>query len=141
RGRLHANMNITVQDHIRQYYEARADRFAEPYRHIGEGKEFQELPSPEGYVAAPASVLEACGFYFLNVLKRDFGSVYVFQANADGTETFGILATTDGDDAYLEVYGAQGEALGAALLGRSQRRVDWTEVGTVRRRAGIEGFE
>jgi hypothetical protein len=92
----------TALDGVRRFYEARAGRFGEPYRHIGDGKEFAALP--------PA-VLEACGFYFLNVLGRDNGSVCAFQADAAGVPTFGVLATSDGGDAHLEVYGAGGELL------------------------------
>jgi hypothetical protein len=128
-------------NNVRRFFEARADRYAEPYRHIGGGKEFAELPRPDEYVAAPPAVLEACGFYFLNVLKRDNGSVYVFQADAAGTPAFGVLATSDGSDAHLEVYGAAGELIGAALVDRSRSAVVWSERDAVRRRAGIEGFE
>lgn len=96
---------------------------------------------PDAYVAAPSPVLEACGFYFLNVLQRDNGSVYVFQADADGTATFGVLATTDGSNAHLEVYGAAGDLIGSALIDRSGPSVDWADRDAVRRRAGIEGFE
>jgi hypothetical protein len=132
----------TQQDNVRRFYEARVDRFGEPYRHISSrGTEFIELPLPEDYVATPPPVLEACGFYFINVLQRDNGSIYVFQADADGTPTFGVLATSDGSDAYLEVYGVDGELFGAAILDRLALTVEWTELDTVRRRAGIEGFE
>ncbi len=130
----------TLPENVRRFFEARVDRYTEPYRHIGDGKEFAELPRPDEYVAAPPPVLEACGFYFLNVLKRDNGSVYVFQADADGTPTFGVLATSDGSDAHLEVYGAGGDLFGAALVDRSQPAVTWAEQDAVRRRAGIEGF-
>lgn len=128
-------------DEVRRFYDARAVCFGEPYRHIGDGKEFAELPRPDEYVAVPPTVLEACGFYFLNVLKRDNGSVYAFQADAAGVPTFGVLATSDGSDAHLEVYGPGGELLGAALVDRSGPAVAWADVTVVRRRAGIEGFE
>jgi hypothetical protein len=128
-------------DGVRRFYEARADRFGEPHRHIGDGKEFAALPRPDEYVPAPPAVLEACGFYFLNVLGRDNGSVYAFQADAAGTPTFGVLATSDGSDAHLEVYGAGGELLGAALVDRSVPALTWVEREAVRRRAGVEGFE
>jgi len=131
----------TLPDNVRRFFEARADWYREPYRHIGYGKEFAEIPRPDEYVAAPPPVLEACGFYFLNVLKRDTGSVYVFQADADGKPTFGVLATSDGSDAQLEEYGAGGELLGAALIERSRPAVTWADQAAVRRRAGIEGFE
>jgi hypothetical protein len=134
-------MNDVSSDNIRKFYERRADLYSEPYRHIGVGKEFGELPTPEYYVAVPSSVLEACGFYFLNVLKRDNGSVYVFQAEADGTPTFGVLATSDGSDCHLEVYGTGGELLGAAQIDRSRSLVHWMDRDFVRHRAGIEGFE
>jgi hypothetical protein len=130
-----------AQDSVRRYFEERASCYSEPHRHIGFGKEFGELPRPDEYVAAPPAVLEACGFYFLNVLKRDNGSVYVFQADADGVPTFGVLATSDGSDAHLEVYGAGGELLGAALVDRSRPALRWADQVAVRRRAGIEGFE
>lgn len=125
---------------VRRFFEARAACFGEPHRHIGEGKEFAELPRPDEYVPVPAVVLEACGFYFLNVLQRDNGSVYVFQADADGTPAFGVVATSDGSDAHLEVYGMAGELLGAALLDRLAPSVAWADVGAVRGRAGIDGF-
>jgi hypothetical protein len=128
-------------DHVRLFFESRADRFGEPYRHIGDGKEFAPLPRPDAYVPVPPGVLEACGFYFLNVLKRDNGSVYVFQADAAGTPVFGVLATTDGSDAHLEVYGVGGELRGAALVDRSRPAVAWADRDAVRRRAGIDGYE
>jgi hypothetical protein len=128
-------------DDVRQFFESRAGYYAEPYRHIGDGMEFGELPRPDEFVAAPPAVLEACGFYFLNVLKRDNGSVYVFQADANGTPTFGVLATSDGSDAHLEVYGEGGELLGAALIDRSLSVVAWADRAAVRSRAGIAGFE
>ncbi len=83
----------TQQQSVRQFFEARVDRFGEPYHHISSSPqaEFVKLPLPEEYVATPPPVLEACGFYFLNVLERDNGGVYVFQADADGTPTFGVL--------------------------------------------------
>src|SRR5262245_35991870 len=125
---------------VRRFFEERAASCSEPYRHIGDGKEFAKLPRPDEYVATPPAVLEACGFYFLNVLQRDNGSVYVFQADANGTPTFGVLATTDGSDAHLEVYGADGEPLGAALVDRAGPSVTWADPATVRGRAGINGF-
>lgn len=131
----------TVSDSVRRFFEARADHYSEPYRYIGAGKAFAELPRPDEFVAAPPAVLEACGFYFLNVLKRDNGSVYVFQADAAGTPTFGVLATSDGSDAHLEVYGTGGDLLGAALIDRARPAVTWADRAAVRRRAGIEGFE
>jgi len=133
----------TEAESVRRYFEARVDRFGEPYRHIGSGggTEFVELPHPEDYVPVPGPVLEACGFYYINVLGRDNGGVYVFQADADGTPTFGVLATSDGSDAYLEVYGAGGELFGAAVLDRLAMTAEWSDAAeAVRRRAGIDGF-
>jgi hypothetical protein len=128
-------------DNVRRYYEAQAHCFGEPHRYIGDGRDLSKVPRPDEYVAAPPSVLEACGFYFLNVLQRDNGSVYVFQADAEGTPTFGVLATSDGRDAYLEVYGEGGESMGAAHIDRSVPSLEWLDVQTVRYRAGIQGFE
>ena len=128
-------------DDVRRFFAARVACFGEPYRHIGDGKEFAALRRPDEYVAAPAAVLESCGFYFLNVLKRDNGSVYVFQADAGGTPTFGVLATSDGSDAHLEVYAAGGELLGAALVDRSGPVLTWADRAAVRGRAGIDGFQ
>lgn len=128
-------------EHVRPIYEARAACFGEPYRHIGDGKEFAELPRPGEYVATPPAVLEACGFYFLNVLKRDNGSVYAFEADADGTPTYGVLATSDGSDAHLEVFGASGLLLGAALIDRTGPTIGWADQPAIRWRAGIDGFE
>src|SRR2546421_4927013 len=116
---------------VRRFYEARAASFAEPYRVIGAGMELDQLPQPDDYVEVPPAVLEACGFYFLNVLQRDNGSVYVFRADAGGTATFGVLASSDGSDRALEVYGAAGALLGAALVDRGA--VAWQDRAAVRR--------
>jgi len=67
--------------------------------------------------------------------------VYVFQAEVEGAPAFGVLATSDGSDAYLEVYGASGQSYGAALVDRSRPALAWTDVTAVRRRGGIEGFD
>lgn len=131
---------MSVSSDVHRFFDARAACFGEPHRHIGGGKEFDALPRPDEYVAVPPAVLEACGFYFLNVLRRDNGSVYVFQVNAEGTPTFGVLATSDGSDAHLEVYGAGGEPLGAALVDRSGPTLVWADQVVVRGRAGIDGF-
>jgi hypothetical protein len=115
---------------VRRFYEARARSFSEPYQVIGVGMEMDQLPQPDDYVEVPSSVLEACGFYFLNVLQRDNGSVYVFRADANGTPTLGVLATSDGSDRALEVYGSTGELLGAALV--EHGAVAWQERAAVR---------
>jgi hypothetical protein len=123
---------------IRQFYMDRADRFAEPVFHIGEGREFVPLPRPGGFEETPPAVLEACGFYYINVMKRDLGGVHVFQANVSGTTTFAVLATTDGDAAHLEVYSGAGELIGAALLD-APGALSWADRLVVRRRAGGVG--
>lgn len=121
----------TPPESVRKFYESRAASFAEPYRVIGVGMELDEIPQPDDYVEVPPALLEACGFYFLNVLQRDNGSVYTFRADADGTPTFGVLATSDGGDRALELYGVSGELLGAALMDRGA--VVWRDRAAVRR--------
>jgi hypothetical protein len=123
---------------IRQFYEEQAALFAEPVLHIGEGREFVPLPRPGGFEETPPAVLEACGFYYVNVLKRDLGGVHVFRATAGGTTTFAVLATTDGDAAHLEVYGAAGERIGAALFD-APGALTWADRQVVRRRAAGVG--
>jgi hypothetical protein len=125
---------------IRQFYMDRADRFAEPTLHIGEGQEFVPLPRPGGFEETPPAVLEACGFYYINVMKRDLGGVHVFRATAGGTTTFAVLATTDGDAAHLEVYGAAGDQIGAALLDAPAALI-WADREVVRRRARGVGLD
>ena len=51
------------------------------------------------------------------------------------------LLTGGYSDAHLEVYGLDGELMGAALIDRSQPALVWAGQAAVRRRAGIEGFE
>lgn len=118
-------------DDVRRFFEALAGSFSEPYRVIGDGKQLERLPLPDEFVEVPPSVLEACGFYFLNVLQRDNGSVYVFTADVDGMSVFGVLATSDGPDRALEVYGSSGELLGAGLVDSGM--VSWRNLDALRR--------
>lgn len=125
-------------ENVLRFYVERADRFEDPFQNLGAAQEFFRLPSPEGFVEVPGPVLEAVGYYSLNVMQRDLGGVFLFRANAYGTMTFGVLATSDGDEAHLEVYGVGGQLLGAALLGGPglpRSVVTWVDRPKVRRRA------
>ena len=54
--------------------------------------------------------------------------------------TFGVLAATDGSATHLEVYGAGGEWLDAALIDTLAPSLTWAERDAVRGSAGIDGF-
>lgn len=78
--------------------------------------ELEQLPAPDDFDPIPPGVLEACGYYYFNVMLRDNGSVYVFRADADGTPVYGVLTTSDGGDYWLEVYATDGDLLCAARM-------------------------
>lgn len=119
-------------DSVRRYFEARAAALTgDVWRLVGPGNELDELPAP-AYGPAPAGVREACGYYDLNVVQRDNGSLYVFRANADGTPVFGVLTTSDGGDYWLELYGADGALLGAARM--DSGFILWRDRDAVRRK-------
>jgi hypothetical protein len=106
-----------LPENVRRFFEARADALTgDVWRVIGEGTELEQLPAPDDFDPLPAAVLEACGYYYFNVMRRDNGSVHVFRADADGTPVYGILTTSDGGDSWLEVYGSGGDLLGSARM-------------------------
>lgn len=105
-----------LAESVRLFFEARASALAEPGDVLRPRGEIRKLREPDDLEAVPGSVLEACGFYFLNVQEQDNGRVYVFRADAAGVPTFGVIATSDGTDRWLEVYGTDGALLGAGRM-------------------------
>jgi ribosomal protein S27E len=90
---------------------------------------------PNGEVARgwPERVIEAYRFYERAVMSRDNGTVGVFQWALDGQPLYVVQCDTDGSGGYLELYDADGSALGYART-RLSCPV-WTSRAVVRRRA------
>jgi hypothetical protein len=129
-----------LPENVRQFFEARADALTgDVWRVIGEGLELEQLPAPDDFDPLPPAVLEACGYYVMNVERRDNGSVRVFRADAGGTWVYGVLTTSDGGDYWLEVYGADGGLLGAARMGSGL--ILWRDREAVRSKTWDGGLE
>jgi hypothetical protein len=63
-----------LPENVRRYFEARADALTGDVRRVlGEGRELEQLPAPDDFDPLPAAVLEACGYYYVNVEQRDAG--------------------------------------------------------------------
>ena len=90
-------------------------------------------PNGEAARGWPERVIEAYRFYERAVMSRDNGTVGVFQWAQDGQPLYVVQCDTDGSDGYLELYDADGAALGYARTRRSCPV--WTSRAVVRRRA------
>lgn len=102
---------------VRRFFEERAVALTgDVWKIIGVGEEFEELPAPDDFDPVPSGVLEACGYYYFHVMRRDNGSVYVFRADIDGMSVYGVLTTSDGGDYWLEIYDGEGRLLEAARM-------------------------
>lgn len=78
----------------------------------------------------PAAVAAAYQFYQESLVERDIGTVYLSHLPVDGTPVYTVMASTDGDDGWLEVYDEAGECLGA---GRTYLElVSWGDRDTLR---------
>jgi hypothetical protein len=129
-----------LPQNVRRFFEARADALSgDVWGVIGDGMELEQLPAPDDFDPLPAAVLEACGYYYFNVMRRDNGSVHVFRTDADGTAIYGILTTSDGGDSWLEVYGSGGDLLGAARM--DSGFILWRDREAVRRKTWDGGLE
>jgi len=127
-----------LSENVRRFYEARADLLTGDVRKVI-GKELEELPAPDDFDSPPTEVLEACGYYYFHVMRRDNGSVHVFRADADGTPTYGVLTTSDGGDYWLEIYGTDGKLLGAARM--DSGFILWRDREAVRSKTSDGGLE
>lgn len=126
-----------IEREVREFYEGRTGDFAEPRMRIGWNVPLQSLVGPDDCEAVPAAVFEAVGFYFVNVLEQDNGSVHVFKAQVGDVFTYGVLATTDGSDCHLEVYSQDGALLAAGIPDCLAETIDWRDRDAVRRHSAM----
>lgn len=124
---------------VKAFYESRVGDFGEAHARIGAGGPLAVIRGPDDCEAVPAAVFEAVGFYFVNVLEQDNGSVYVFRADVAALQTYGVLATTDGSASHLEVYAADGELLAAGIPDVLAHTTEWRDRDAVRRHAAMWG--
>lgn len=78
----------------------------------------------------PKSYWKSYLFYYQNVEDADWGSVGGFQVCIEDTQVIVINVSTDGGDGYLEVFGLEGQILGASRHYSSWRhggRIAWCE--------------
>lgn len=105
----------------RQHYEARIRAVLQRDESVDEVV-FTEAtdisPHRPNTVPLPESVQEAYRFYDRGVMQRDFGGVRVHGWTVDGAKLYVVRCTTDGSDGWVELYDADGTALGYA-------RTDW----------------
>jgi hypothetical protein len=125
---------------VRTFYEGRVGDFAEPRMRIGRSGGFlHSIEGPEECEAVPTAVFEAVGFYFVNVLEQDNGSVFVFRAEGSGVFNYGVLATTDGSSSHLEVYARDGVLVAAGIPDWKAGKITWRDRDEVRRHAAMWG--
>jgi hypothetical protein len=127
-----------VPESMRSFYQARVADFRDPHRRINLGP-LELIRGPDDCERVPSAVFEACGFYFVNVLEQDNGSVIVFQADIGGRRTYGVLSTTDGSDSHLETYAADGQLLGAAVVDTLAGTIAWQDRNRVRWHSAMWG--
>jgi hypothetical protein len=130
-----AEDNVSV---VRWFYEDRVRDLSEPGA-IGGAGPLRLIRGPDECEQVPAAFFEAVGFYDVNVVEQDNGGMYLFRADAGGVPTYGVLATTDGSDSHLEVYGAAGELLAAGILDSLAHTIAWADRDAVRRHAAMWG--
>jgi len=123
---------------IRAFYASRVGDFAEPRMRIGGGP-LHSIAGPDDCEPVPSAVFEAVGFYFVNVLEQDNGSVFVFRSEGGGQFTYGVLATTDGSSSHLEVYAQDGAFLAAGIPDWTAGTISWKDREQVRRHAAMWG--
>lgn len=99
---------------VRQFYEAKIASHEEKFDAFAGDEDLRRLRDPAERSKVPKSVLEACDFYYQNVLEQDCGDVQAFRVPSRGEHTFAIRVTSDGGDGWLEVFDRRGELLGAA---------------------------
>ena len=77
-----------------------------------------DLRTPQARPLVPEPVQTAFDFYFLNVERRDWGSVHVDRTEPGSLlRSFWIVrVSTDGDDGWIELFDEAGQPLGAGRL-------------------------
>jgi hypothetical protein len=70
---------------------------------------------PQNRAGVPAGALAGFDFY-ARAMDADWASVRMQRTRIDGHEVYLVSCTTDGDDAYLEVYDRRGQPLTSARI-------------------------
>jgi hypothetical protein len=99
---------------VRKFYEAKITSNQDRFEAFAGDQSLGMLREPAERANVPAAVLEACDFYYANVLEQDWGNVLVFRIPVEGNPTFAVRVISDGGDGWLEVFDERGEFLGAA---------------------------
>lgn len=99
---------------VRQFYEAKIASNQDRFEAFARDESLGNLRDPVERAKIPRQVLEACDFYYRNVLENDWGNVRVFRIPVDGAPTFAVRVTSDGGDGWLEVFDERGGTLGTA---------------------------
>ncbi|NJL73710.1 MAG: hypothetical protein HC892_00415 [Saprospiraceae bacterium] len=88
--------------------------------------------------ALPNTVREAVDYYYEHIEKRDIGVVRLYQLMLENSLVYLVRTTTDGDDGWIELFGATGEPFGT---GRTYiEQVAWGETAELRAQTGTGEF-
>jgi len=79
------------------------------------GQRVDARPGMSGREGVPAPILQAFDFYY-RIEQADWGSTSLHKGKIAGEDVYGIYQTTDGDEAWLELYKADGTPLTSARI-------------------------
>jgi len=71
------------------------------------------MRDPDVRATVPGSVQESYDYYYQEAEANDWGTVRVLEREVDGDPVYLVATTTDGSDAYMELFDASGLPLGS----------------------------
>lgn len=74
--------------------------------------------------ALPDNVKESYDYYFNRAEANDWGTVRVLKREVEGDPVYLVATTTDGSDAYMELFSESGDQLGSGQQMEGER-TDW----------------
>tara|TARA_B100000676_G_C17556576_1_gene570081 strand:- start:128 stop:529 length:402 start_codon:yes stop_codon:yes gene_type:complete len=86
-----------------------------------------DMRDPAARAAMPESVQESYDYYYNKAEANDWGSVRVLERQVGDDPVYLVATTTDGSDAYMELFDRDGEPLGSGQQIEGQP-TDWDAV-------------
>ncbi|MBD1911990.1 MULTISPECIES: hypothetical protein [unclassified Leptolyngbya] len=124
-----AQVRQQLTEELHSYWQERYQAYQEG-REVGRSLNLMAQRIQAADAQLPAAVEEAYRFYQENLVERDIGTVSLSHLPINGIPVYTIMASTDGDDGWLEVYDDVGECLG---VGRTYLElVNWGDRDTLR---------
>ncbi len=133
-----AEEHYAAADAARAFFSAmQFDEFAG--NSLPEGGRIDARVGFSGRVGVPEEVLQAFDFYY-RVENADWGSVSLHHGSLGGHAVYAVFTTTDGDDAWLEVFSDAGTPVLSARLWAGEI-LGWDEFfGRARQSTGLESL-